>query len=43
LASTTDRPERFIGLHFMNPVPLMKLVEVIRGIATDHRDLRDRR
>ena len=35
LASTTDRPERFIGLHFMNPVPLMKLVEVIRGIATD--------
>jgi len=35
LASGTDRPERFIGLHFMNPVPLMKLVEVIRGIATD--------
>ena len=35
LASTTDRPERFIGLHFMNPVPLMKLVEIIRGIATD--------
>jgi 3-hydroxybutyryl-CoA dehydrogenase len=35
LASATDRPERFIGLHFMNPVPLMKLVEVIRGIATD--------
>src|SRR5207237_4683609 len=35
LASTTDRPERFIGLHFMNPVPLMNLVEVIRGIATD--------
>ncbi len=35
LASVTDRPERFIGLHFMNPVPLMKLVEVIRGIATD--------
>jgi 3-hydroxybutyryl-CoA dehydrogenase len=34
LASTTDRPERFIGLHFMNPVPLMKLVEIIRGIAT---------
>ncbi len=34
LASTTDRPEKFIGLHFMNPVPLMKLVEVIRGIAT---------
>ena len=35
LASTTDRPEHFIGLHFMNPVPVMKLVEVIRGIATD--------
>ncbi len=35
LASTTDRPERFIGLHFMNPVPIMKLVEIIRGIATD--------
>jgi 3-hydroxybutyryl-CoA dehydrogenase len=35
LASSTDRPERFIGLHFMNPVPLMNLVEVIRGIATD--------
>ena len=34
LASTTDRPERFIGLHFMNPVPVMKLVEIIRGIAT---------
>ena len=35
LAATTDRPERFIGMHFMNPVPVMKLVEVIRGIATD--------
>ena len=35
LASATDRPERFIGLHFMNPVPLMKLVEIIRGVATD--------
>ncbi|MBL4893535.1 MAG: 3-hydroxybutyryl-CoA dehydrogenase [Emcibacter sp.] len=34
LASTTDRPEKFIGLHFMNPVPIMKLVELIRGIAT---------
>ncbi|WP_091737107.1 3-hydroxybutyryl-CoA dehydrogenase [Phenylobacterium immobile] len=34
MASTTDRPERFIGLHFMNPVPRMKLVEIIRGIAT---------
>ncbi len=35
LASGTDRPERFMGFHFMNPVPLMKLVELIRGIATD--------
>ena len=35
LAASTDRPERFIGLHFMNPVPVMQLVEVIRGIATD--------
>jgi len=35
LASVTDRPEHFIGLHFMNPVPVMKLVELIRGIATD--------
>ena len=35
LAAATDRPERFIGLHFMNPVPMMQLVEVIRGIATD--------
>ncbi len=35
LASVTDRPEKFIGLHFMNPVPIMKLVEIIRGIATD--------
>ena len=34
LAAVTDRPEKFIGLHFMNPVPIMKLVEVIRGIAT---------
>lgn len=34
LAATTDRPDRFVGLHFFNPVPLMKLVEVIRGIAT---------
>jgi 3-hydroxybutyryl-CoA dehydrogenase len=34
LASVSDRPDRFIGLHFMNPVPLMKLVEIIRGIAT---------
>jgi 3-hydroxybutyryl-CoA dehydrogenase len=35
LAASTDRPERFIGIHFMNPVPLMELVEIIRGIATD--------
>lgn len=35
LASVTDRPERFMGLHFMNPAPVMKLVELIRGIATD--------
>jgi 3-hydroxybutyryl-CoA dehydrogenase len=35
LASNTDRPERFMGLHFMNPVPVMQLVELIRGIATD--------
>ncbi len=35
LASTTDRPERFIGIHFMNPVPVMELVELIRGIATE--------
>ena len=35
LASVTDRPERFIGMHFMNPVPLMQLVELIRGIATE--------
>jgi 3-hydroxybutyryl-CoA dehydrogenase len=35
LAASTDRPAKFIGMHFMNPVPVMKLVEVIRGIATD--------
>ncbi|TCP59714.1 3-hydroxyacyl-CoA dehydrogenase [Rhodovulum bhavnagarense] len=35
LASRTDRPEKFMGLHFMNPVPVMQLVELIRGIATD--------
>ncbi len=35
LGASTDRPEKFIGMHFMNPVPVMKLVEVIRGIATD--------
>jgi 3-hydroxybutyryl-CoA dehydrogenase len=35
LAATTDRPERFMGMHFMNPVPIMALVELIRGIATE--------
>ncbi len=35
LAAATDRPDRFIGMHFMNPVPMMKLVEIIRGIATN--------
>ena len=36
LAAGTDRPERFMGFHFMNPVPVMQLVELIRGIATDN-------
>ena len=40
LASRTDRPEKFMGFHFMNPVPVMQLVELIRGIATD-RDTYD--
>ncbi|MGC8035651.1 3-hydroxyacyl-CoA dehydrogenase NAD-binding domain-containing protein, partial [Salmonella enterica] len=35
LASRTDRPGKFMGFHFMNPVPVMQLVELIRGIATD--------
>lgn len=35
LASATKRPEKFIGMHFMNPVPVMKLVEIIKGLATD--------
>jgi len=35
LAATTDRPERFMGIHFMNPVPVMELVELVRGIATE--------
>ncbi|MEL6784311.1 MAG: 3-hydroxybutyryl-CoA dehydrogenase [Pseudomonadota bacterium] len=35
LAAATDRPERFLGIHFMNPVPVMQLVELVRGIATD--------
>ena len=41
LASGTDRPERFMGFHFMNPVPVMQLVELIRGIATDEPTYRD--
>ncbi|WP_424810987.1 3-hydroxybutyryl-CoA dehydrogenase [Roseococcus sp. YIM B11640] len=40
LAAGTDRPERFIGMHFMNPVPVMKLVEIIRGIATNEPTFR---
>lgn len=40
LASATDRPERFMGIHFMNPVPVMKLVELVRGIATDEETFR---
>lgn len=40
LAAATNRPDRFIGMHFMNPVPLMKLVEVIRGLQTSDETLR---
>ena len=40
LASRTDRPEKFMGFHFMNPVPVMQLVELIRGIATDEATFR---
>ncbi|MGR3633310.1 MAG: 3-hydroxybutyryl-CoA dehydrogenase [Limimaricola soesokkakensis] len=40
LASRTDRPEKFMGFHFMNPVPVMQLVELIRGIATDNETFR---
>ncbi|MEM9360183.1 MAG: 3-hydroxybutyryl-CoA dehydrogenase [Pseudomonadota bacterium] len=40
LAAQTDRPEQFIGMHFMNPVPVMQLVELIRGIATDEKTFR---
>lgn len=40
LAASTDRPEQFIGLHFMNPVPVMKLVEIIRGLATSEETYR---
>jgi 3-hydroxybutyryl-CoA dehydrogenase len=41
LAASTDRPENFIGLHFMNPVPVMQLVEVIRGIATNDKTFQE--
>ena len=40
LGAATDRPQKFIGMHFMNPVPVMKLVEIIRGIATDEATFR---
>jgi len=43
LASATDRADRFIGIHFMNPVPVMELVELIRGIATDDATFRTAR
>ena len=43
LASATDRPGNFIGMHFMNPVPLMELVELIRGIATEEATFRPAR
>ncbi len=41
LASATNRPEKFIGMHFMNPVPIMKLVEIIPGMATDEEVKKD--
>ena len=41
LAASTDRPERFMGIHFMNPVPMMRLVELIRGIATEESTFRE--
>ena len=41
LAATTDRPNKFIGMHFFNPVPIMQLVELIRGIATDEKTFYD--
>merc|ERR1712045_1055920 len=39
MASAVERPERFIGMHFMNPVPVMPLAEVIRGLRTDEATL----
>ncbi len=41
LGSATDRPEKFMGMHFMNPAPVMQLVELIRGIATDEATFRE--
>ncbi len=41
LGSSTDRPEKFMGMHFMNPVPVMQLVELIRGIATEEATFRE--
>ncbi|WP_430396455.1 3-hydroxybutyryl-CoA dehydrogenase [Ferrovibrio sp.] len=41
LGSVTDRPEKFMGMHFMNPVPVMQLVELIRGIATEEATFRE--
>lgn len=43
LAASTDRPERFMGIHFMNPVPVMKLVELVRGIATEEETFKEAR
>ncbi|WP_137153928.1 3-hydroxybutyryl-CoA dehydrogenase [Rhizobium sp. FKL33] len=43
LASASDRPEKFMGIHFMNPVPVMKLVELVRGIATDEATFKSAR
>ena len=42
LATNTDRPGKFMGMHFMNPVPMMELVELVRGIATEEETYEDR-